>query len=66
MIDPMNDVDNENSGSVLITSRHIVAVVILCYKVSRHILAVLQRIGDECSRIYVADDYCPEGLRPLG
>ena len=37
-----------------------VAVVIPCYKVSRQILDVIRRIGDECSRIYVIDDGCPE------
>lgn len=60
MIDPMSHIDNENSGSVLVTALQIVAAVIPCYKVSRHILAVLQSIGDECSRIYVVDDCCPE------
>ena len=39
----------------------VVAVVIPCYRVSRHILAVLAGIGPECDRIYVVDDACPEG-----
>ena len=38
-----------------------VAVVIPCYKVSRHILELLSRIGPECSTIFVVDDACPEG-----
>jgi dolichol-phosphate mannosyltransferase len=40
---------------------HFVAVVIPCYKVSRHILDLLSRIGPECSSIFVVDDACPEG-----
>ena len=38
-----------------------VAVVIPCYRVRDHILAVLAGIGDECAAIYVVDDGCPEG-----
>jgi glycosyltransferase involved in cell wall biosynthesis len=38
-----------------------VAVVIPCYRVSRHILALLAAIGPEVSTIYVVDDCCPEG-----
>lgn len=38
----------------------VVAVVIPCYRVRRHIKGVLARIGPECSRIYVVDDCCPE------
>lgn len=37
-----------------------IAVVIPSFKVSRHILAVIGRIGPECWRIYVVDDACPE------
>jgi glycosyltransferase involved in cell wall biosynthesis len=37
-----------------------IAVVIPCYKVARHIEAVLAAIGPECWRIYVVDDACPE------
>ena len=37
-----------------------VAVVIPCYRVSRHILGVIGGIGPECARIYVVDDACPE------
>jgi dolichol-phosphate mannosyltransferase len=36
------------------------AVVIPCYRVSTHILAVLAKIGPEVCRIYVVDDCCPE------
>jgi glycosyltransferase involved in cell wall biosynthesis len=37
-----------------------VAVVIPCYKVSKHILTVIGHIGREVNRIYVVDDRCPE------
>jgi len=36
-------------------------VVIPCYKVSRHILAVIAQIPEIVSKIYVVDDCCPEG-----
>lgn len=38
-----------------------IAVVIPCYRVTRHILGVLERIGPECRAIYVVDDLCPDG-----
>jgi glycosyltransferase involved in cell wall biosynthesis len=37
-----------------------IAVVIPAYKVSRHILPLLAKIGAEVGRIYVVDDACPE------
>ena len=37
-----------------------IAVVIPCYRVKTHILDVLQKIGPECSRIYIIDDGCPD------
>jgi len=37
-----------------------IAVVIPSYKVTRHILDVIGRVGTECQRIYVVDDCCPE------
>lgn len=37
-----------------------VAVVIPSYKVSRHIIGVVEGIGPECHAIYVVDDCCPE------
>lgn len=39
----------------------IVAVVIPCYRVVRHIGSVLARIGPEVAAIYCVDDGCPEG-----
>jgi len=38
-----------------------IAVVIPCYRVTRHILGVIEAIGPEVARIYVVDDACPEG-----
>lgn len=37
-----------------------IAVVIPAYKVRRHILDVIARIGPEVDRIFVVDDACPE------
>ena len=38
-----------------------IAVVIPSYKVTKHILTVLERIGSEVTQIYVVDDACPDG-----
>lgn len=38
-----------------------IAVVIPSYKVTRHILDVIERIGPEVQCIYVVDDACPDG-----
>lgn len=37
-----------------------IAVVIPSYKVTRHILGVIEAISLDCWRIYVVDDHCPE------
>lgn len=37
-----------------------IAVVIPCYKVTKHILGVIGSIGPEIDHIYVVDDACPE------
>ena len=42
-------------------SNNRIAVVIPCYKVTRHVLDVITSIGDEVSKIYVVDDACPDG-----
>lgn len=42
-----------------------IGVVIPCYNVSRHILALLERIGPEVTDIFVVDDCCPEGTGAL-
>jgi len=39
----------------------IVAAIIPSYRVKRHVLDVIARIGEECHQIYVVDDCCPEG-----
>jgi glycosyltransferase involved in cell wall biosynthesis len=39
----------------------VIAVVVPSYKVRRHVLDLLSRIGPEVARIYVVDDACPEG-----
>jgi dolichol-phosphate mannosyltransferase len=44
-----------------ISSPDAVAVVIPSYKVTRHILGVIDGIGPEVARIYVVDDKCPDG-----
>ena len=46
-------------------SDSVIAVVIPSYKVKRHVLGVIQRIGPEVSRIYLVDDCCPEGSGQL-
>src|SRR6185369_7845712 len=38
-----------------------IAVVIPCFKVTSHILQVIDRIGSEVTHIYVVDDCCPDG-----
>lgn len=37
-----------------------IAVIIPCYKVKKHILSVISKIGSEVERIIVVDDLCPE------
>lgn len=39
----------------------LIAVVIPSYKVTRHILGVIEGIGNEVSLIFVVDDKCPDG-----
>jgi dolichol-phosphate mannosyltransferase len=38
-----------------------IAVVIPCYRVRAHVLAVIEAIGPEVGQIIVVDDACPEG-----
>lgn len=42
-------------------NKNTIAVVIPCYKVTQHILGVIEKIGPEVNRIYVVDDACPDG-----
>lgn len=37
-----------------------VAVVIPCYRVTRHVLGVIGKIGPEVSVIFAVDDHCPD------
>ncbi len=37
-----------------------VAVILPCYRETRHILAVIENIGPEAAAIYVVDDACPD------
>ena len=57
--------ENINRDYTNKTTKYIIAVVIPCFKVSKHIGNVLRRIGPEVSQIYCVDDCCPEksGLR---
>lgn len=48
------------NGCVM-TLKLAVAVVIPSYKVKRHILSVIERVGPEVDRIFVVDDCCPDG-----
>ena len=50
-----NSIDNLHSRT-----EKSIAVIIPSYKVKKHILDVISRIGPEVSRIYVVDDACPE------
>lgn len=43
------------------TAPGVIAVVIPSYRVRRHILSVLDRIGPQVAHIFVIDDACPEG-----
>jgi len=49
----MNRNDHASSGSI-------VSVVIPCFKVTKHIKAVIAAVPEIVSRIYVVDDACPE------
>ncbi|BCQ45853.1 hypothetical protein ERHA55_33800 [Erwinia rhapontici] len=39
---------------------NVIAVVIPCFKVKKHILDVINGIGPEVTKIYAVDDCCPE------
>ncbi|VVN93122.1 glycosyltransferase family 2 protein [Pseudomonas fluorescens] len=41
-------------------SNHKISVVIPCYKVKKHILAVIDDMISEVDKIYIIDDCCPE------
>ncbi len=46
--------------SIKIEKKSLIAVVIPCFKVKKHILEVISCIGSEVHLIYVVDDKCPE------
>lgn len=50
----------ESQGAYSSAENSRIAVVIPCYKVTRHILGVIAAIGREVWRIYVIDDKCPD------
>lgn len=52
-------------GSIVATGRPKVAVVVPAYKVTRHVLEVISKVGPEVSRIYVVDDCCPDASGAL-
>jgi len=43
------------------TAETMVAVVIPCYRVTRHVLDVIAKIGTEVSVVFAVDDCCPDG-----
>jgi dolichol-phosphate mannosyltransferase len=51
----------EIAGAVGDNSAPHIAVVIPCFRVREHILAVLEAIPPEVDSIYVVDDACPDG-----
>jgi glycosyltransferase involved in cell wall biosynthesis len=51
--------------SVLESGPPRIAVVIPCFRVSKHVLDVIARVGPEVWRIYVVDDQCPENTGDL-
>ncbi|WP_306460404.1 glycosyltransferase family 2 protein [Rhodanobacter denitrificans] len=58
---PVEIIPESAFASARRTVKHMtVAAVIPCYKVTRHILSVIEAIGPECSIIYVVDDKCPD------
>jgi dolichol-phosphate mannosyltransferase len=48
-----------------LSSSQKIAVVIPCYRVTKHILDVLSRMGNNVDRIYVVDDCCPDNSGQL-
>lgn len=50
---------------MLVCSQPMIAVVIPCYRVKRHVLDVIASIGAEVGLIIVVDDACPEGSGQL-
>ena len=55
----------QNIEAMIKNEAIVIAVVIPCYKVTRHIEQVIAGIGDEVVSIYVIDDACPDGSGEL-
>lgn len=53
------------AGDLHLQGSDAIAVVIPSYRVTRHILGVIGRIGPEVSHIYVVDDKCPDASGAL-
>jgi glycosyltransferase involved in cell wall biosynthesis len=51
---------NDLQGSATAASSPSVAVVIPAYRVTRHVLGVIDGIGPQVQRIFVVDDACPD------
>jgi dolichol-phosphate mannosyltransferase len=49
----------------VVCSDPVIAAVIPCYRVKRHVLDVLAAMPPEVERVYVVDDACPEGSGDL-
>lgn len=43
-----------------VTKRSVIAVVIPCFRVTRHVRGVIESIGPDVDTIYCVDDCCPE------
>ena len=54
-------VSNTSHSPPRMSHSPLIAVVIPCYRVKRHIRGVIDLIGPEVCRIYVVDDCCPDG-----
>lgn len=54
-------VPNTSHSPPRVSHAPLIAVVIPCYRVKRHIRGVIDSIGLEVYRIYVVDDCCPDG-----
>ncbi|HEX8601197.1 MAG TPA: glycosyltransferase family 2 protein [Pseudoduganella sp.] len=48
-------------NELVLRAPDVIAVVIPSYRVTRHILDVIARMGPEVTRIFVVDDKCPDG-----
>lgn len=58
-MEPISPLQLEREPTATVSRR--IAVVIPCYRVRRHILAVLAGIDASVACIYIVDDCCPEG-----